>query len=262
MIISETNIQSQTIHGPQGNIYISEKGSGEIPVVFTHSFGGTNEHWKNQMMVLSKDHKTVAFDFRGHGKSDIPKDMSYSAEELAEDISAVVDSIHLDKFILVGHSMGGSASIAYSGKHPERVAGLFLVGTPGKSSNQQSEKIISSLKSDSYQQVMDQYMMQLLKNSKPSTNQFVNSGIKKITREQSLNIIESMFNFDPLPSLKNYAGPKMIVYTSMENQQGSLSSQRPDIPAKMVDGTSHWIQLDKPEEFNKILSDFIKTVGR
>ena len=76
----------------------------------------------------------VAVDLRGHGRSEAPAAGDYAVESLAADIAAVVDALGLGRFVLVGHSMGGAAALAYADAHPERVAGLVLVGTPGKSS--------------------------------------------------------------------------------------------------------------------------------
>jgi pimeloyl-ACP methyl ester carboxylesterase len=70
-----------------------------------------------------------------------------------------------------------------------------------------------------------------------------------------------MFAFDPLPALKKYSGPKLIISTTREDQQPtSLHNQVPGIPHHAFDGTSHWIMLDKPEEFNQLLDDFIRDI--
>ena len=68
----------------------------------------------------------VALDLRGHGNSDPALQGDDSIESMAEDIDDVVNALGLQRFVLVGHSMGGSVSIAYAGIHPEKVAGLLL----------------------------------------------------------------------------------------------------------------------------------------
>src|SRR4030095_8503819 len=111
---------SDRINGPAGTIYIDDGGNGDLPVVFLHSFGGSSTNWKNQLTELRLSRRAIAIDFRGHGKSDIPTGNEYSPDALASDVEAVVDSLKLGKFILVGHSMGGSAAIAYAGMYPNR----------------------------------------------------------------------------------------------------------------------------------------------
>jgi len=97
----------QGIKGAAGNLYIDDGGRGEkLPVVFLHSFAGSSRDWENQLNYLRKDRRAIAFDLRGHGRSDAPTNNDYNVESLANDLSAVVDSLGLDRFVLVGHSLG------------------------------------------------------------------------------------------------------------------------------------------------------------
>jgi pimeloyl-ACP methyl ester carboxylesterase len=159
--------------------------------------------------------------------------------------------------------MGGSSAISYAAIEPERVAGLVLVGTPGKTPQEQSKPIIASLESDQYDKVMDDYMKSLLVNAKPEVDSLVRKGSKKISKEASLIIIKDLFAYDPLPLLQRYPGPKLIVSTTREAEQpNALFKQLGDVPYKTIAGTSHWVQLDKPDEFNKILDEFIERVEK
>jgi pimeloyl-ACP methyl ester carboxylesterase len=201
----------------------------------------------------------VAFDFRSHGRSDPGYD--FSAEALAGDVEAVADALGFQQFVLVGHSMGGAASIAFAGAHPDRVAGLVLVATPGKSSPEQSKPVVDSLKTDAYDQVMQGYMKQLLEHAKPEVNTQVTNEFRKLDKSTSIGVISRLFEFDPIPILKSYKGPLLIVATTREKQQpNALMHQLPKVPARVIDGTSHWIQLDKPDEFNLTLDDFLKQI--
>src|SRR3990170_3919514 len=151
---------SHRIKGQEGFIFIDDGGEGEIPVIFSHSFGGDTSHWKHQLEHLRISRRAIAFDFRGHGRSDKSPNNRFTAEALSGDIAAVVEGLDLEQFILVGHSMGGSAAIAYANSHPTRVMGLVLVGTPGKTPSEISKPIIDSLESENYQKIMDDYMKQ------------------------------------------------------------------------------------------------------
>jgi pimeloyl-ACP methyl ester carboxylesterase len=254
--ITETPPQ-KTIQGAAGAIYVDDGGQGGIPVLFVHSFGGSTKHWANQLEHLRPGRRAIAFDLRGHGQSAASASYDYSVESLMNDIAAVADSLKLDRFVLVGHSMGGSAAIDYAGKYPGRVAGFLIMGTPGKTPAEQSKPIIASLESAGYDTVMENYMKQLLTNAAPATDKLERDGMRGLSKEASLSIIKAVFMYDPLPALRNYPGPKLIVSATAEDQPNSLHKSLPQIPFKTVKGTSHWIQLDKPEEFNRILDDFL-----
>jgi pimeloyl-ACP methyl ester carboxylesterase len=251
--------QTKHIDGPAGLLYVTDQGTGDLPVVFLHSFGGSTSHWANQLSHVAENNRAIAFDFRGHGKSAPPVENNYAAEDLAADLASVMNALDLNKVILVGHSMGGATAVAYAKAHPEKVAGMILAGTPGKSSPEQSAPIIASLESNKYQQVMDQYMKQLLAEAKPEVNEVVMKDIEKISKATSIAIVKAMFQFDPLPTLKIFKSPLLIISTANENRQPtSLHNQLPEILNKTIEGTSHWTQLDKPEEFNLILDEFLE----
>jgi pimeloyl-ACP methyl ester carboxylesterase len=250
------------VKGSAGDLFVSDGGAGGIPVVFVHSFGGNTRHWDNQLEHLRSDRRAIAFDLRGHGQSEMPANGEYDVNAMANDIAAVADSLKLNKFVLVGHSMGGSSAIAYAGKHPDRVAGLLITGTPGKTPGDQAKPIINSLESDKYPVVMEDYMKKLLENSTPATDKLEREGMNKIPKPASIDIIKSVFRYDPLPDLRNYPGPKLIVARAGEENPNSLHTYFPGIPYIPVEVTSHWIQLDKPGEFNRILDDFLATVEK
>ena len=248
------------IDGPAGLLHVDDGGKGGIPVVFVHSFGGNTRHWEEQLQHLRENRRAIAFDLRGHGLSEPPANDDYDVLSVEGDIAAVADELKIRRFILVGHSMGGSAAIAYTNAHPDRVAGLLLSGTPGKSSTEMSQQVIASLESDAYEKVMEDYMKKLLDNATPAVEQMEREGMKKLSKEASLNIIRAVFKYDPLPALRSYKGPVLVVGGAGEKQPNALSMQLPEIPHKIVEGTSHWIQMDKPEEFNRILDEFLETV--
>jgi pimeloyl-ACP methyl ester carboxylesterase/DNA-binding winged helix-turn-helix (wHTH) protein len=90
--------------------------------------------WRHWIRELSRDHLLVRYDERGCGLSDLePADFSF--EGWLRDLEAVVDTLKLDRFPLLGISQGGPAAIAYAARHPERVSRLVLYGTYGRGRN-------------------------------------------------------------------------------------------------------------------------------
>lgn len=247
------------IQGPAGFLQIDDGGSGGVPVVFVHSFAGSTAHWAAQLAHLRNTRRAVALDLRSHGQSASPVHDDYAVESLAEDIAAVADGLKLKRFVLVGHSMGGSASLAYAGAHPERVAGLVLVGTPGKIPAEQAEQVKSSLKSD-YENVMAGYWNKLLTNARPHVLAQIQSERERLPRAVSLSLIQAIFDYDPVPALRRYRGPKLAVITPDQDNPYDLHRLVADVPHKVVTDTSHWLHMDKPEEFNRILDAFLEEV--
>jgi pimeloyl-ACP methyl ester carboxylesterase len=244
------------VKGPEGRLHVDDGGQGGVPVVFVHSFAGTSAHWTAQLAHLRPTRRAVALDLRGHGQSDPPKSGSYAVTALADDIGAVVDGLGLKRFVLVGHSLGGAASIAYAGAHGDRVASLVLVGTPGQSSPEQAKQVMTSMRND-YDKVSDAYWKKLLAGAQPNVESQIRGEMNRVPREASLALIDAVFAFDPLPPLRGYNGPKLLIDTPHGEGPQSLHTQAPEIPRKVIDGTSHWPHLDKPDEFNRILDEFL-----
>ena len=74
----------------------------------------------------------------------------------------------------------------------------------------------------------------------------------------SLALIRSTFAYDPLPALRDYPGVVMTV--TIGDSPYDLQKQLADVPDATVLGTSHWVQLDRPEEFDRILDRFLAVV--
>ncbi|MDP3857043.1 MAG: alpha/beta hydrolase [Stagnimonas sp.] len=250
-----------TITGPAGELYVDDAGSGSgVPIVFLHSYAGTSAHWRAQLAHLRPRRRAVAMDLRGHGHSDKPPDGDYSVPVIGEDIAAVVDALELRRFVLVGHSLGGAAAAAYVGKHPQRVAGLVLAGAPGKAAPEEAKQVLASLQSD-YAKTMAGYWASLLADAQPEVRERLDAGMHAVGREASMAIIGAILGYDPLPALSAYDGPKLIIDTPHGEGPTALHNQLPDINRKVIPGTSHWPHMDKPQEFNRLLDEFLAWIA-
>src|SRR6516165_10988624 len=102
-------------------------------LILTHGYSSTSAMWEGQIEALSKHHKLVLWDMRGHGKSDYPADPDAYSEALTiGDIAALLDQIGARRAIVGGLSLGGYMSLAFYRAHPERVSALLIIDTgPG-----------------------------------------------------------------------------------------------------------------------------------
>jgi pimeloyl-ACP methyl ester carboxylesterase/DNA-binding CsgD family transcriptional regulator len=83
--------------------------------------------WQPWLAELSREHSYIRYDQRGCGLSD-PDVRSFSLDAWVSDLEAVVDSLGLTRFPLIGMSQGGAVAIAYAVRHPEKVSHLVLMG--------------------------------------------------------------------------------------------------------------------------------------
>jgi len=97
------------------------------PIVLAHGITCSIRVWANQIADLSRDHKVIAYDHRGHGRSGVPplrgRRNGYGLDFLAADLDAVLAATLApgERAVIAGHSMGGIAISSWSQRYPQRV---------------------------------------------------------------------------------------------------------------------------------------------
>jgi pimeloyl-ACP methyl ester carboxylesterase len=179
---------------------------------------------------------------------------------MAGDIAAVVDGLDLDRFVLVGHSMGGGAALTYAGAHPERVAGLFLVDPIGDGKQipeAEAQQFIRNFESN-YDSASRSYWTEIA-GPDSAVRERLLTDLAGTPQAAVVPALRSVMRFDPGPALARYPGPKLSVVTPQNDQPFSLHRLGNGFPHRVITGTGHWIQLDKPEEINHQLDEFLET---
>jgi pimeloyl-ACP methyl ester carboxylesterase len=108
-------------------VYFEDQGSGPV-VLLVHGFGGSSYAWREVAKDLAADFRVLRVDLAGFGFTERPRRKEdYSRFAQGELILGVLDALGIDRVNLVGHSYGGSVSIALAVRRPERLASLVLV---------------------------------------------------------------------------------------------------------------------------------------
>jgi 3-oxoadipate enol-lactonase len=105
-------------------IFWEESGTGE-PLLLIMGLGYSHEMWHRTRPVVSAHYRTILFDNRGVGKSDVPEG-AYSIAQMAADAAAVLDAAGIAKAHVFGISMGGMIAQEFALNYPERVGRLIL----------------------------------------------------------------------------------------------------------------------------------------
>jgi len=266
---NDRSMSPTQVTGPAGVLAVDDGGRGlsraergSLPVMFVHSLAGNSTQWSKQLEHLRGTRRAVALDLRGHGRSEPPKDGDYTIAAMAGDIAAVVDTLGLDRFVLVGHSLGGGVALAYAGAHPDRVAGLVLVDPIGDGKQippAEAKAFLAGFES-SYDSTSQGYWTTIAGPDSAIQKQLL-ADLKATPQEAVIQGLRDMTQFDPHPALARYSGPKLAIVTPHNDMPSSLHRLGKGFPHRMVEGTGHWIQLDKPEGFSRLLDEFLKTVS-
>lgn len=119
---------SRRVEGAHGlMLHVLEWSSEGVPLVLLHGGGNEAHLWDDFAPCIAPHYRVLAVDQRGHGDSDWDPQGRYDSDSMADDLEKVLDAFGIDRFVLIGFSMGGRAGMVFAGRHPQRLAGLVLV---------------------------------------------------------------------------------------------------------------------------------------
>lgn len=123
LLLLAAPLQAEFIDVPGGRLWYELRGEG-LPLVLLHDGLVPSGTWDDQMPAFVRLFRTVRYDRRGYGRSDAAK----AAFSDVDDLHAVMESLKIDRAVLVGCSNGAKLAVDYTLAHPEQVGSLVLVG--------------------------------------------------------------------------------------------------------------------------------------
>jgi pimeloyl-ACP methyl ester carboxylesterase len=244
---------------------VSEQGKGDIALVFLHYWGGSARTWNPVTDSLSKEFRSIAIDLRGWGESEKPVS-GYSIRNQADDVEGVVRQIGLNRYYLVGHSMGAKIAEVLASRKPKGLEGLILVAgaspTPSKIPLERRnamvhvydsrESILGAINNvltfkKLTAEIQEQVIEDSLKGGKEAKHAWPTSGmVEDISdvfdiRSPTLIIAGDKDKVDNPEMLKTDLLPKI---------SGARFHSIPDV--------GHLLPLEAPEEVAKAVRDFIR----
>ena len=120
--------QDKTVTANGHSLHYLDWGAVGKPVaLLVHGLRGHAHSWDDVSAALCEDYHVLAMDQRGRGDSDWAKDGDYTTGAYVADLTGFCQALGLEKFILVGHSMGGRNSLAFGGENPQMLEKLVVV---------------------------------------------------------------------------------------------------------------------------------------
>lgn len=244
-----------TVEG--GKVHFTQYGTGPKTILFIHGWTCNESSWAGQVPAFEREYRVVTIDLPGHGKSDFPKDKPLSLDIFARAVEAVREEVKADKVVLVGHSMGAAVIGQYAVKYPQRVAALvavdggFVFGGPARGGN------VDGFRGEAGLQRRANMINGMITTATPE----IQAQVKKmmLTDAPERTAVEAMMAMGgPRESGGPFTFPGLGVYARVENRTAPTSL--PSAKIVEMEGVGHFLMMEKPAEFNKILSDFLATV--
>jgi pimeloyl-ACP methyl ester carboxylesterase len=249
---------TRRIAGPSGKLAVDDGGSGPA-VMFLHSLAGNASQWAPQLEHVRNTRRAIAVDLRGHGRSEPPSDGQYAIEAQARDVGAVADALELERFALVGHSIGAGVALVYAAAEPERVTHLLMADPIGDGTQTPAEEIrpfLEALDSPAYAETIEGYWSSIAGSDGAMLERLL-ADLRATPRETVVRGLRAVVAFDPKPSLARLRAPTLAVVTPANDFPYSMHRLGSGLPHRVIEGTGHWLQLERPLEFNRILDQFL-----
>jgi len=259
LMLAPTGAKAATVDG--ANVHWTSQGSGPQTVILVHGWTCDESSWQGQVPVLAKAFRVITLDLPGHGKSGMPK--AFTMEMFSRAIEAVRAEAKVEKAVLAGHSMGTPVIRKYALMYPDRVAGLVLVdglvqlGSPGGGSpagpalpnvnGAARAGIVRSMFGPLTTPALQEHIlkMMLAPSDAAAAGAFAATWDPSQWSDQKLTI----------PVLAVYAGTRAVA------TEAAVKALYPKAEYLTIPETAHFLMMEKPAEFNRMISAFVDRVG-
>ena len=248
------------------DIFAEDIGSG-TPLVLVHGFLGSSDMWEPQIKFFKDNFRVIVPALPGFGNSGNINSCD-SIECMAKAILNLLEKKEIKKFNLLGHSMGGMIVQEIVKIAGDKILKLICYGTgprgkiPGRFETiDQSRKKLKTngLKNTVYRIAKTWF----IEEEKAKYFYLCEEAGKKTSAEAADNGLVAMENWNGVKNLKNIKNETLIVWGDQDkaynfNQVETLNENIPNSDLKIIKGCSHNVHLEKSDEFNIIVEEFLK----
>ena len=244
-----------------------ERGEGPA-VILLHGYSDSLHSFDLLASLLPPDLRIIALSMRGHGGSDSPQ--AYDMDAFADDVAGVMDVLAIERAILVGHSLGSSVALAACSRHPDRVAGLALLGA---FANYRDNALVQGLVAEvaALSDPVDPAFVrgfQLSTLAHPPPPTFLEAAIAESLRLPARvwqAVSAGFMAFDPLAAAARCTAPAIIVWGDKEelvsrSDGARLAEALGGASFVALSGLGHALHWEDPEAVAQPLRDFIARV--
>ena len=246
-------------------IYIEDTGSG-YPLVLVHGYLGSSEMWTFQKDFFSKNYRVIIPALPGFGESHNIKSLD-SINKMAKELINVLDRKKIDKFNLIGHSMGGMIVQEITKLIGNRVNKLICFATgsigdiPGRFETMDETR--EKLKNEGTQLSFSRVPLKWFVKGDKDKNYFLcENAVKNVSLEAADNALLAMKNWRGKENLKNIKNDTLIIWGDKDtsynfDQVDTLNKNIKNSRLEIFKDCAHNVHLEQPDQFNNLVKEFI-----
>lgn len=244
-------------------VHYSNYGKGPKTLVLVHGWTCDETFWSSNVPGLRKHYRVLTVDLPGHGQSDPAPE--YSMDAFADAVSAVMTEAKVKRATLVGHSMGGPVLLAFARRHREQVTALVAVDAAFSDSHsaaraQAKGRTFLGPEALTAREAIVRHMFSA--STMPATREHVLRVMLAVPEAVADGAIQGMRDAEfwrqdriDLPFLEIAAGSSAYITLP------ALRSRFPRAQLRRIRGTGHFLMMEKPQSFNRILLGWLAARG-
>jgi 2-hydroxy-6-oxonona-2,4-dienedioate hydrolase len=253
-------------------IYYEVAGEGG-PLVLVHAGIADSRMWEGQFAAFSERYGVIRYDMRGFGKTEMV-DGPFSHHD---DLRGLLDFLGVERAHLVGCSMGGGAVLDFALEYPERVGDLVLVGSaiggfsPDFGPPKEWDELVAADEAGDLERVSE-LEVRMWVDGPNRAPEDVAAPIRDLVREMNLIALQTEAaglgeEWEPEPPaadrLHNIHAPTLLIVGDEDQPRvfaaaDLLERELPNERKVVMHGTAHLPNMERPEEFNKLVLEFLQ----
>jgi len=248
-------------------IYWDQQGEG-APLLLIMGLGWTSQMWYRSRPVLAAQFRTIAFDNRGVGQSDVPPG-PYPIALMASDAAAVLDAAGVERAHVCGMSMGGMIAQEFALQYPQRVRSLILGCTaPGGPNAAQAEREVIQLllaPRGNPEEMAKAITPYIYDPGTPDARKEEDLAVRRPwfpTAEGYLAQLQGIMAWEAYSRLPQIAAPTLVIHGESDRlvppENGRLIAARiPSAELVLIPHASHIFPTDQTEAAHRAMLDFL-----
>ncbi|WP_043662457.1 alpha/beta fold hydrolase [Streptomyces xylophagus] len=232
-----------------------------VPLVFIHGWTANRHRWEDQFAHFSSERRVIRLDLRGHGESTGAG--SRTVDELALDVVALLDHLQVERFVPVGHSMGGMIAQTLALAHPDRVRRMVLVDSISRMTYSWARGLLLAVST-----LLPFKLFVAVNIQRAFAPGYPKEKIREYIaasaatpREVVMTCYGAMRAFDVLDRVHEITAPTLIVHGYHDiqlplSQMLRMANAYPDAVVRIVD-SGHELPVEKTAELTALIGDFV-----
>jgi 3-oxoadipate enol-lactonase len=258
------------VNGIRMNCELEGPSTGSV-VMLSHSLATDLTMWDAQIEPLTRRHRLLRYDIRGHGGSDAPSG-AYSRDQLAEDACGLLDAFRIERVHFVGLSMGGMIGQMLALHRPNRLLSLVLSDTtsriPADARPGWDERIRiagSAGMTPLVDATIARWFTPSFRERRSDMVDRIRDLIRNTVPDGYIGCCYAISSLDVTSALERVSVPTMVIVG--EDDPGTpvaaaavIHEKIPGSELAIIRSASHLSNVEQPEEFNRIVMEFFNKV--